>query len=107
MMNVKTICKEVASKVKNSIEEAIDGGFKSVNVELMYGTACVQVYSRWEDVSGWLVPETQVNVFHEDDSHESPLLEAAISAAIPTWDDVEKGIENEAFHFSIFKLFDR
>lgn len=93
MKNVKQICSELAAKVKREIEQAIEFDYYSATVEEQYGTACIQVYSHLEERNGWMIPETDITIFHDDDSHKSPLLAEAIKQAIPSWEQVEIQID--------------
>lgn len=93
MKNVKQICSELAAKVKREIEQAIEFDYYSATVEEEYGTASIQVYCHLEERDGWMIPETDITIFHDDDSHKSPLLEEAIRQAIPSWEQVENEIE--------------
>lgn len=93
MKNVKQICQELAAKVKREIEQAIEFDYYSATVEEQYGTASIQVYCHLEERNGWMIPETDITIFHDDDSHKSPLLEEAIRKAIPSWEQVEMQIE--------------
>lgn len=95
MKNVKDICREVASKVKTEMLDALEFGYNSIVVEVEYGSAWVQAELDIARVNGWVIPTTEVTVFHEYNEHQSPRLEKAIMNALPSWDDVEREYEQQ------------
>lgn len=90
MKNLKDICKEIAAKIKAEMEDAIEFNYDHIYKDFIFGKAWVQVELELNSVHGWVIPTTEVTVFHDDNSHQSPLLEAAIKNALPTWDEVER-----------------
>ena len=94
MKNLKDICKEIAAKIKAEMKDAIEFNYDQIYKEFIFGKAWVQVELELSSVHGWVIPTTDVRVFHDDNSHQSPLLEAAIKNALPTWDEVEREYES-------------
>ena len=90
MKNLRDICKEIAAKIKAEMEDAIEFNYDHIYEDFIFGKAWVQVELKVNSVNGWVIPATEVTVFHDDNSHQSPLLEAAIKNALPTWDEVER-----------------
>lgn len=90
MKNLREICKEIAAKIKEEMEDAIEFNYDQIYKEFVFGKAWVQVELELKSKNGWVIPTTEVTVFHDDNSHQSPLLEAAIKNALPTWDEVER-----------------
>lgn len=90
MKNLKDICKEISSAMRDKIIGAVSFNEYYVYKEFVYGDAIVSVEMGHEKVNGWLAPIKEVNVLHDDDTHKSPLLESAITEALPDWDKLEK-----------------
>lgn len=105
-MNKKeTIIKEISSAMRDAIIDAVSFNESKVEKEFYYGNAFVVVEMGYEMKNGWLIPVTEVNVLHDDDMHRSPLLEGAITEALPNWDKLEKEygyVEQEESCFSYY-----
>ena len=90
MKKLEQIINKVVNKVKVGMDDALEFDYKNVCVEEIFGNAWIQVECGLNLANGWLIPYADVTVFHDNNSHESPRLEEAIKAALPTWDEVEK-----------------
>lgn len=100
-----TIIKEISSAMRDAIIEAVSFNEYKVEKEFVYGAAIVSVVMGHELVNGWLAPVKEINVLHDDDTHKSPLLESAITEALPDWDKLEKEygyVEQEESCFSYY-----
>ena len=89
MMNIQTICKDMADGVRDEIRQAIMDGKDIVEYTKEYGDTVVIVGVR----SYW--PYTCCVVSHEDSSHKSPCIEKAIENAVPDWYSVEREVASE------------
>ena len=105
MSKKETIIKEISSAMRDAIIEAVSFNENSVIKNFVYGDAVVSVEMGYELVNGWLAPVKEINVLHDDDAHKSPLLESAITEALPDWDKLEKEygyVEQEESCFSYY-----
>lgn len=105
MSKKETIIKEISSAMRDAIIGAVSFKENYVDKEFVYGDAIVWVVMGYELVNGWLAPLKEVKVLHDDDAHKSPLLESAITEALPNWDKLEKEygyVEQEESCFSYY-----
>lgn len=105
-MNKKEIIiKEISSAMRDAIIDAVSFNENRVIKDFVYGDAIVSVEMGYEMKNGWLIPVTEVNVLHDDDTHKSSRLESAITEALPNWDKLEKEygyVEQEESCFSYY-----
>lgn len=120
MKNLKDICKEISSAMRDAIIDTLSFNVYRVEneylcgdslnehyvyKEFVYGEAIVSIEMGYETVNGCLAPLKEVKVLHDDDTHQSPLLEIAITEALPDWDKLEKEygyVEQEESCFSYY-----
>ena len=91
--------------MRDAIIEAVSFNENRVIKEFVYGEAVVAVEMGYELKNGWRTPVKEINVLHDDDAHKSPLLESAITEALPDWDKLEKEygyVEDEESCFSYY-----
>ena len=89
MVNIQTICKDMADGVREQIREAIMAGDDIAEYTKEYGDTVVVVGVR----SYW--PFICCVVGHEDGSHKSPRIEQAVEDAVPDWYSVEREVAME------------
>lgn len=105
MSKKETIIKEISSAMRDAIIEAVSFNEFKVEKEFVYGDAIVLVVMGYELKNGWRTPVKEINVLHDEDTHQSPLLESAITEALPDWDKLEKEygyVEQEESCFSYY-----
>lgn len=105
MSKKETIIKEISSAMRDAIIEAVSFNENRVIKEFVYGEAIVNIEMGYELVNGCLAPIKEINVLHDEDTHKSPLLESAITEAMPDWDKLEKEygyVEQEESCFSYY-----
>ena len=98
-MKAKEICNEIAKEVKQQMQACIELGDDTMYYEKEYGDAFVAVDIKpIRMANGFWLTITDVAVCHGDTRHESPLLTAAIKAAIPDWDKMEQEYKNSGWY---------
>lgn len=105
MSKKETIIKEISSAMRDAIIEAVSFNEYYVFKEFVYGDAIVSIEMGYELVNGCLAPVKEIHVLHDEDTHKSPLLESAITEALPDWDKLEKEygyVEQEESCFSYY-----
>ena len=105
MSKKETIIKEITKVMRDEIIDAVSFNEKKVDKEFVYGDAIILIVMGYEPKNGWLIPLKEVNVLHDEDTHKSPLLESAITEALPDWDKLEKEygyVEQEESCFSYY-----
>lgn len=96
MAKINDIIKKVASGVKDAMEDYISNGCDFMCWEVDVCSVPVKVEVREVRLSnGTYIDDVDVFVEHDDTSHQSPRLEAAIRKALPDWWAVKEDVERE------------
>lgn len=93
MIKIDVLCKQIARDIEGLIEDAVIFNDDHINYEVQYGAACVTIEIGNRASNGWLQPYTEVAVTHDDASHTSPRLTAAIEKVLPDWTTIANKIE--------------
>ena len=93
MIKIDVLCKQIARDIEGLIEDAVIFNDDHVTYEQVYGAACINVEVGIKSNGGWMQQYQEVAVTHDDASHTSPRLTAAIENALPDWTTIANKIE--------------
>ena len=93
-MKKKEIIDKVVCEVKAQMEEWLLDGMDRMSTEVILKGGIVEV-NIYEVPSQWEITDVQVIILHDDNEHQSPLLEKAIIEALPDWYDVKRSLRRE------------
>jgi hypothetical protein len=84
----------VVKEVSNEMYEYLLSGMDWMSAEVLVNGGAVQVYIH-EVPAACEIADVQVIVLHDENEHNSPLLEDAIIKALPDWYDMKHSMEME------------
>ena len=89
---INSIVKEVRAKIENHLANYN----RNLYFEKELGGCLIVVDITVEQIcNGYYVQNTEVDIQHADEQHQSPLLADAIKKALPDWLEVEEEIFGE------------
>ena len=95
-MNRQKLIIDIARAVHDEMYDCISQGWDRLSWEREYGLALVRVEVALVRLrNGMYIDDVDVAVMHDDNGHESPLLEKAIREALPDWFNVKDEVERQ------------
>ena len=95
-MRRKELIDKVVCHVTEEMADWLLSGMDRMATEVILNGGVVEVYIH-EVPAACEITDVQVIVIHDDNEHNSPLLEKAIIEALPDWYDVKHNMEREGW----------
>ena len=96
MTRIENILNEIRTGVLSEMEETLLDGDNRFHYEKEYGDAYVDIEFREIFTGAFLLEDWDIHVSHEDARKESPLLEKALRAVMPSWFKVKERMQQVA-----------